>query len=161
MKGERLNGSVRVLFVCLGNICRSPMAEAVFLRHVHEQGLDQKVHADSAGTGHWHLGEPPHPGTRRILELQGIPYSGRARLITPEDLQRFDYIVPMDTANLRDVKAMGPSRARIAPLMTFAPDLGHHEVPDPYYDGRYSLVYELVDAATRNLLETIKKERGL
>src|SRR5437016_7552390 len=155
MKGERLNGSVRVLFVCLGNIGRSPMAEAAFLRHVHEQGLDQKIHADSAGTGHWHLGEPPHPDTRRILEKEGIEYSGRARLITPEDLQRFDYIVPMDSANLRDVKAMGPSRARIALLMSFAPDQGHHDVPDPYYDGRYTLVYELVDAATRNLVEAI------
>lgn len=160
MRREETNGIVRVLFVCLGNICRSPMAEAVFRHHVEAAGLQEKIIADSAGTGHWHLGEAPHRGTQTILAAQGIAYRGRARLIEPEDIHLFDYIIPMDHSNLRDVKAMGPGRARVMPLMEFAPQLGQSEVPDPYYDGRYEVVYDLVDAATQGLLESIRREHG-
>src|SRR5579872_463576 len=126
---------IRVLFVCLGNICRSPMAEAVFNHLVRLAGLDDRIEADSAGTGHWHVGQPPHSGTRRILAQQGIAYDGRARLLVREDLDRFDYIVAMDRDNLEDIRALGSGRAKVASLMDYAQQAGARDVPDPYYNG--------------------------
>jgi protein-tyrosine phosphatase len=152
---------VRVLFVCLGNICRSPMAEAVFSHLVIEAGLEDKIEADSAGTGHWHVGDPAHPGTLRMLAKQGIEYRGRARVFHPEDLNRFDYIVTMDNQNLRDVKAFGEAQAKVAPLMDYAPEVKAREVPDPYYNGKYQEVYDLVSVACARLLETICREHDL
>src|SRR2546421_4550256 len=84
---------IRVLFVCLGNICRSPMAEAVFLQKVRDAGLEEMIEADSAGTGQWHIGEPAHSGTRKMLASKGVPYDGRARLLRADDLNRFDYVL--------------------------------------------------------------------
>ncbi|MCS6776941.1 MAG: low molecular weight protein-tyrosine-phosphatase [Chloroherpetonaceae bacterium] len=152
---------IRVLFVCLGNICRSPMAEAVFMHHVHAAGLASQIIADSAGTGHWHLGEPPHPGTMRILHARGIPYAHRARLITRHDLEHFDYILTMDEMNWQDVQELGPGRAKVMRLMEFAPHTGQTEVPDPYYSGRFEEVYHLVNEATQGLLEYIRREHGV
>src|SRR5258708_39423554 len=120
---------IRVLFVCLGNICRSPMAEAVFAHLVEEAGLSDRISADSAGTGHWHLGERPHNGTRRVLEKNSIAYDHRARLLEEEDVNRFDYIIAMDRHNLRDIKALRGGRARIGLLMDYAPQLAVAEVP--------------------------------
>src|SRR5690349_21222262 len=133
---------VRVLFVCLGNICRSPMAEAVFAHFVAEAGLEKEIEVDSAGTGQWHVGERPHHGTRHVLASKNIPYDGRARVIDRSDLDLFDYIVVMDNANLRDVQFMGKANGRVVRLMDFARVSDIKEVPDPYYDGRFELVYE-------------------
>lgn len=152
---------VRVLFVCLGNICRSPMAEAVFADLVRRAGLDDKIEVDSAGTGHWHLGERAHPGTRRVLERNRITYDGRSRLITRHDLDQFDYVITMDDANLCSVQAIGAGRAAVHPLMDFAPHLDVTEVPDPYYDGRFERVYELVLEAAEGLLTTIRREHDI
>jgi protein-tyrosine phosphatase len=154
---------VRVLMVCLGNICRSPMAEAVFRHRVAEAGLGEQIVVDSAGTSSWHVGENAHRGTRNVLRKHGIQYEGRSRQITPHDFSLFDYILAMDNANLSNLKRMLPddSRAVVGRFMDFAEDAGTNEVPDPYYDGRFEEVYALVNQAADGLLAHIREEKGL
>ena len=157
---------IRVLFVCLGNICRSPMAEAVFAHLVNEAGLQNEIEVDSAGTGDWHVGAPAHHGTQEVLREAGIEYSGCGRQITREDLQNFDYIITMDNENLANVRALitgsTPPKARIVPLLEYsreaqAQDMA--EVPDPYFVGGFDVTYQLVDSGCRGLLETIRREQ--
>jgi protein-tyrosine phosphatase len=158
---------IRVLFVCLGNICRSPMAEAVFAHLVRDAGLDDKIEVDSAGTGDWHVNSPAHSGTLEILQQNQIPYAGRARQIKIADLEDFDYIVTMDDENLRNVKRLGTGRAVVKPLLEFAaPDslARQHrirEVPDPYFHGGFDVVYGLVREGAVGLLQTIREEHNL
>lgn len=154
--------TVQVLFVCLGNICRSPMAEAVFQKMVNDAGLSDKIAVDSAGTGSWHVGETAHPGTRRILSQQGIPYDGRARQIQPEDLRdESTYIIAMDQSNLNDLKRRYGQHPRTYRLLDFAGQDGERDVPDPYYTGNFETVYELVSDGCRGLLATIREQEGL
>ncbi len=157
---------IRVLFVCLGNICRSPMAEAVFRHKVTAAGLADKIEADSAGTGDWHVGEPPHSGTRRILKANAVEYQHRARVLMPEDLDNFDYILTMDEANLQAVQALASEsqwkvHAQIRPFLEYAPMSGVEEVPDPFYSGGFEGVYALVTEAANGLLAAIREEHGL
>lgn len=149
---------VRVLFVCLGNICRSPMAEAVFAHQVRAAGLEKVIEADSAGTGDWHIGEQPHRRTRALLKERKIACTHAARLVTPADLGTFDYVLTMDHQNLADVRALGTGRAVVQPFLDYAPHLPLREVPDPYFTGDFDETYALVGAAADGLLAAIRAE---
>jgi protein-tyrosine phosphatase len=152
---------IRVLFVCLANVCRSPMADAVFAHLVRAEELEQVIEADSAGTADWEMGSAPHPGTQYILEANGITYSGEARRILKSDLNDFDYIITMDDENLRAVRKMGKGRAVVAPLMSFVEGTTIREVPDPYFDNGFEIVYMLIEAGAKGLLGSIKKTHEL
>lgn len=158
-----MSKKVNVLFVCLGNICRSPMAEAVFRNLVKEEQLEHMIDVDSAGTGDWHIGKVPHEGTRQILDRQQISYEGmKARQIKPEDEAEFQYIVCMDNQNLADVKKVfgkgeNDIKGKTITFMSLIPDSDVHDVPDPYYTGNFDYVYELIEAGSRALLNEIKE----
>jgi len=139
------------------------MAEGVFQQLVRDANLQTLIETDSAGTGAWHIGKPPHPRTAGLLKEKGIlHYQHRARQIQREDFQNFDYILTMDDENLADVNALGVvGKAKVAPLMEFAPELDVFEVPDPYYNNRFEEVYSLVSTACVGLLRTIREERRL
>jgi protein-tyrosine phosphatase len=158
---------IRVLFVCLGNICRSPMAEAVFQHMVNQEGLADQIEADSAGTGEWHIGSAAHPGTLAVLQTNGIAYDGRGRTLHPTDMRNFDYIIPMDNDNLRNVQRLhklAGGAAKVALLLDFseaAKKAGLREVPDPYLTGGFENVYSLVTDGAAGLLAAIRREHDL
>ncbi|HEY4553960.1 MAG TPA: low molecular weight protein-tyrosine-phosphatase [Bacillaceae bacterium] len=153
---------VKVLFVCLGNICRSPMAEALFRDMVKREGLNSKIEVDSAGTGSWHIGSPPHKGTLKILDKYQIASEGLvARSFKKEDAEDFDYIIGMDESNLvnmRDILGK-PDHPKILRLLDLTDQ--KKDVPDPYLTGDFEETYELVTAGCRALLEIIKNECSL
>lgn len=150
--------TVSVLFVCLGNICRSPLADGVFRRLADDAGID--VVADSAGTGDWHIGHAPDRRAQAEARRNGLDISDlRARLVTPQDFHDFDYIVAMDSRNLADLLAMQPSGAgaTVSRLLDHAA-IGIVDVPDPYHDGEegFAETFGLVEAGARGLLETLR-----
>ena len=152
---------VSVLFVCLGNICRSPVAEGVFRKIVDEAGLDGSIRVDSAGTGAWHLGHPPDRRAQESVRRRGIDISeGRARRLAPEDLDRFDYVLTMDEFNYREVRDLGGGTAAVRRFMDYHPDPRITEVPDPYYGARdgFAEVLDLIETASKGLLEGIRRE---
>lgn len=152
---------VTVIFVCLGNICRSPMAEAVMQKLVNEAGLAATIRVDSAGTGSWHEGERAHQGTRSILRQHGIEYNGRARQIAASDMDASHYIVAMDRSNIADLKRRFGSHSRLYRLLDFATEGGDGDVPDPYYTGNFAYVYQLVEDGCRGLLQFIRTQENL
>lgn len=151
---------VNVLFVCLGNICRSPMAEAIMRHKVKEAGLENEIQVDSAGTGDWHVGHIPHEGTRELLDRHEISYEGiQARQLAGPDFERFDYIVVMDDSNWSNVRKLpGAKENSLIKFMNLLPGHELKEVPDPYYTGNFDQVYELMEAGCDVLLNRIRKE---
>jgi len=145
----------------MGNICRSPMAEAVFRNLVQQQRLDGEFNIDSAGTSGYHVGDRAHRGTLRILEKNGIAYDGRSRRLTHRDLEEFDYVVAMDNENLADIESLGGSRGNVSRLLDYAPDQPEREVPDPYYNDGFEHVYDLVLQGSKGLLAHIRREHYL
>jgi protein-tyrosine phosphatase len=149
-----------VLFVCLGNICRSPLAEGIFDHLVREAGLDDRFDIDSAGTGAWHVGERPDARAAMVATKHGVELGSRARQITSDDLDRFDYVIAMDRENLRNVSRMvdsSDSDAEVHLLREFDEEEGD-EVPDPYYGGAsgFETVYEMLHRSCQTLLERLK-----
>jgi len=149
---------MRILFVCMGNICRSPTAEGVMRALLRDEGLDGTIDIDSAGTGGWHAGEPPDPRATAAAARRGIVLEGAARRVTPADFDRFDLLVAMDRENARHLRALAPdaqARAKVRLLREFDPAAdGDLDVPDPYYGGAggFDHVLDLVEAACRGLL---------
>lgn len=151
----------RILFVCTGNICRSPTAEAVFRRLLETDGNGLDVLVDSAGTHAYHVGEPPDERAVTAAARRGVDMKAlRARRIAPEDFERFDLVLAMDRENLRHLLRIAPpeGRKRIRLFMDFAPGHGRQEVPDPYYggEGGFEEVLDLVEAAARGLLAGLR-----
>ncbi len=133
------------------------MAEAVFLHKVREMGLQNEISADSAGTGDWHVGEPPHAGTSGLLRKMGIDYDHRARQLTARDFEEFDLILTMDDDNFRAASRLaGGAKDKLRTFLSFAPHLGLNQVPDPWYTGNFAQTYELASEAAEGLIEHIQ-----
>jgi len=154
---------VKVLFVCLGNICRSPTAHGVF-RDLAKQAQQHHIVIDSAGTGDWHVGHSPDRRASQAAAKRGYDLSDlEARQVRPEDFAEFDFILAMDKQNLRDLQAMAPSdySGDLSLFLDFAKNYSEREVPDPYYGGDHGFehVLDLVEDASRGLLEHIRSTK--
>lgn len=157
---------MRILLVCLGNICRSPTAEAALREALEEAGLDGQVQVDSAGTGDWHIGQPPDRRMTAAAAGIGLHLSGRARRIHRDDFERADLILVMDHQNLRDVLALAPSPeagGKVRLFREFDPDADGLEVPDPYYGGPDGCrrVVTMTRAAARGLVRHLQQQEQL
>ncbi len=160
--------TISVLFVCLGNICRSPMAEAIFRKMAEDAGLADGFEIDSAGTHAYHVGEPPHPGTQAALYMRGIDTTGMiSRELEVYDVRHFDYLVAMDGDNRRHIEALYRQFGgvgRIVNLLAYADPAvskGITDVPDPFFTGFFEYTYELIESGCAGLLDTIRREHGL
>lgn len=157
------NQKVRVLFVCMGNICRSPTAHGIFRDLVEREGLSDKIEIDSAGTHAYHVGHAPDHRAQRTAESRGISLDDlRARQVTAEDIEYYDYVLAMDQDNYHGLSAVCPPglERKIGMYMDYAVDFRTREVPDPYYGGAdgFEKVFDMVEAAAKGLLSDIRRK---
>jgi protein-tyrosine phosphatase len=159
-----MSEKIGVLFVCMGNICRSPLAEGVFREQVARAGLGDRFEIDSAGIGDWHAGELPDSRTRAVAQSRGLELTSRARQVVAEDLDRFHFVIAMDADNLRGLarlRAELPAGVELRRLLEFDPSAEQLDVPDPYYGGDdgFERVHDMVERACAALLEHIRRAR--
>jgi protein-tyrosine phosphatase len=158
------NHEISVLFVCLGNICRSPLAEGVLAHHLAEAGLSDRVFVDSAGTGAWHVGQAPDSRSIAVAAQNGIELSGSARRVRLEDFVEFEFVLAMDRSNLEDLMDLESGSGSDAVLKLFlefdSDPTGDPDVPDPYYGGSdgFQRVFEMVDRTCAALVEHLSDE---
>ena len=156
---------IRIMFVCLGNICRSPLAHGIFRGLVAEAGLEDRFEIASSGTGAWHIGEPPDARMHQTARRHGVSLDGlRAQQFTTADLAASDHIFVMDKGNLHDVLFLDSGDQHGHKVRLFReldPDPGDYQVPDPYYQGRFDYVYALVERTARALLDRLVEEYDL
>ncbi len=152
----------KILFVCLGNICRSPAAEGIFKQKIKERDLENFFFVDSAGTGGWHVGNLADPRMREMASSRGIELTSRSRKIEENDLYEFDHILVMDKDNLHAVKSLiqdksSPINSKIKLILSYSQDSDLDEVPDPYYGGQngFNKVLDLLDNALDGLIESL------
>ena len=151
----------KIVFVCLGNICRSPTGEGLMQHLVNEAGLQNYFHIDSAGTSAWHIGEPANSKTRSVAESHGVQIKSRARRVDPRDLDEFDLIIAMDDENYENLMQLAKTdaqRARICRMRDFDPTPEDGQVPDPYFGGLHGFenVYQIVKRSCEHLLEALR-----
>lgn len=152
----------RILFVCLGNICRSPAAEGIMKKLVEDTGLDDKIEIDSAGTSGYHTGELPDSRMRRHGEKRGYKFDSRSRKFTADDFDNFDLILAMDDSNYSNIMALSPdleSDKKVHRMVEYSQKYRHDHIPDPYYSGAdgFELVLDLLEDACQGLLTEVKK----
>ena len=155
---------IKVLFICLGNICRSPMAEAYFKNLVNQAGLTDKFMIDSAGTSNWNEGKVPHEGTQKKLIENNLSFQGmHSRQITETDFNQFDYIVAMDAQNIIDLENIQKKTtyAKMVKLMDFVGSESIKDIPDPYYTGDFDQTYQLIEAGCQALLKFIRTDQQI
>jgi len=155
---------IRVLFVCLGNICRSPTAEGIFRDLVENAGLQDAVEVDSAGTSDWHIGGAPDQRGQAVARSRGIELGQlKARQVCPDDFKEFDYVIAMDSSNHKNLSTLCPAghEPRLRMCLSFVPNSPISDVPDPYYDDGFDHVFELLEAAGQGLLSEIRAAHNL
>jgi low molecular weight protein-tyrosine phosphatase len=158
--------AIKVLFVCMGNICRSPTAQGVFEMLVAEAALAEHIQVDSAGTHAYHIGEPPDARATEAALRRGVNLSSqKARRVMPADFVEFDYVLAMDRSNYEDLSAQcdPADLSKLRLFLEYAPDLRVHDVPDPYYGGAtgFDRVLDLIEAAAQGLLAEIRQQHGI
>lgn len=158
-------GKTSVLFVCLGNICRSPAGEGIFKKIVKEQGIADRYRIDSAGTSGWHTNELPDRRMRSHGEKRGYTFDSRSRKFSSSDFDNFDYILAMDDTNYYDILELAPdveAQKKVHRMVDFLQHLTHDHIPDPYYSGAegFELVLDLLEDACDGLLQEIESQHG-
>ena len=159
MRGIGVLMSSRILMVCLGNICRSPLAEGIFRHLVDAAGASDDFMVDSAGTGGWHVGNPPHQGSIDIALVRGIDIRDqRSRQVQASELHEWDWIIAMDESNRTNLLSLGAPPERTRLLLSFIPPGYSRGVPDPYYEGGFDRVFDLVESGCTHLLEFLQNQ---